>query len=94
MTTSAEPAAPSWDTADKLRKALRHGDVSVGAMADYLGVERNTVGRYINGRTKPDIRTLRLWAMRCGVPFEWLRDTPGYISTGFIVPRMARRYAA
>ncbi len=41
-------------------------------MADYLGVERNTVGRYINGRSAPDMRTLRLRAMRCGVPLPWL----------------------
>jgi transcriptional regulator with XRE-family HTH domain len=72
MTTMEGAAFPTWDTADLLRKALRHAGVGVGEMAEYLGVERNTVGRYINGRTTPDVRTLRLWAMRCGVPYESL----------------------
>jgi hypothetical protein len=63
-----------WDTADRLRKALRVAGVSVGEMADYLGVNRNTVGRYINGHGRPDRRTMRLWAIRCGVPLDWLQD--------------------
>lgn len=76
MTTTA----PAWDLADRLRKALRHGDVGVGEMAEYLGVERNTVSRYINGHTKADVRTLRLWAMRTGVPYEWLLHGDSAIS--------------
>jgi transcriptional regulator with XRE-family HTH domain len=72
MTTMETSAFPAWDTADLLRKALRHAGVGVGEMAEYLGVERNTVSRYINGHVKPDVRTMRLWAMRCGVPYESL----------------------
>jgi transcriptional regulator with XRE-family HTH domain len=68
----SEVALLEWDLADRMRKALRTGGVKVNVMADYLGVSRNTVGNYINGHTPPDRRTLRLWAMRCGVPFEWL----------------------
>lgn len=58
--------------ADRLRKALRHNNIGVQEMADYLGVGRNTVGRYVNGHGSPDRRTLLLWAMRTGVPIEWL----------------------
>lgn len=43
-------------------------------MADYLGVARNTVSTWINGKIVPSVQTLRLWALRTGVPFEWLQN--------------------
>jgi transcriptional regulator with XRE-family HTH domain len=69
------PGAPQWDQADKMRKALRHADVSVQEIADYLGVARNTVSTWINGHIEPSTQTLRLWSIRTGVPYEWLMDT-------------------
>ena len=68
------PAAviPEWDTADRMKKALRQSDVGVQEMADYLDVARNTVSTWINGRIPPSRSTLRLWALRTGVSFEWL----------------------
>lgn len=66
--------------ADRMRKSLREAHLNVATMADYLDVSRNTVGNWINGHTRPPGAALRLWAMRCGVKFEWLRDgidTPG-----------------
>jgi transcriptional regulator with XRE-family HTH domain len=63
---------PEWDQADGMRKALRVSGTSVNQMADYLGVRRETVSTWLTGRHQPDKRTLMLWAMRCGVPFEWL----------------------
>jgi transcriptional regulator with XRE-family HTH domain len=65
---------PQWDTADRMRKALREANVGVQEMADYLGVARNTVSTWINGRIRPSKQTLRLWSMRCGVPYRWLAD--------------------
>jgi transcriptional regulator with XRE-family HTH domain len=67
---------PAWDTADRMRKALRHADMGVQEMADYLGVARNTVSTWVNGRIRPSKQTLRLWALRCGVPLEWLTGAP------------------
>jgi len=64
---------PQFDLADRMRKALRHADVGVQEMAGYLEVSRNAVGTWINGRNRPSPQTIRLWALRCGVPFEWLR---------------------
>lgn len=55
-----------------MRKGLREAGVSVQQMADYLGVKRNTVGTWINGRNQPSPQTLRLWAMRCGIDHYWL----------------------
>jgi transcriptional regulator with XRE-family HTH domain len=63
-----------------MRKALRIGGISVSAMAEELGVERNTVGRYINGHTRPSRPTIIVWAMRCGVPTSWLET--GILPTG------------
>ena len=65
-------AVPEWDTADRMRKALRAADVSVAEISDYLGVGRNTASRWLNGHITPSTQTLRLWALRTGVPYEWL----------------------
>jgi transcriptional regulator with XRE-family HTH domain len=61
-----------FDMADRLRRALRVSGVSVQEMADYLDVTRNSVGNWINGRVQPDVRTLRLFALRTGFPIVWL----------------------
>jgi transcriptional regulator with XRE-family HTH domain len=63
---------PEFDEADRMRKALRVAHVPVNDMADYLGVSRNTVSRWINGTVPPKAGVLRAWAMRTGVPYEWL----------------------
>lgn len=85
---------PAFDLADRLRKALRVSDVSVQDMADYLEVGRNTIGRYINGHTQPSGAVVRLWALRTGVPYGWLRDgeqmspRPGDPGGGNVLPRL------
>lgn len=63
---------PEWDIADRLRKGLRHAGIGVAEMADYLGVSRTSVSNWINGRIEPGTQTLRLWALRCGIDFNWL----------------------
>lgn len=73
---SEQPASPAgvpeWDIADRMRKALREAGISPGQMASYLDVGGNTVSTWINGRIQPSTQTLRLWALRTGVPYEWL----------------------
>jgi transcriptional regulator with XRE-family HTH domain len=63
---------PEWDLADRMRKSLRESGGGVQEMADYLDVSRTAVSSWINGRIRPTTQTLRLWAMRTGVPYEWL----------------------
>lgn len=63
---------PQWDIADRMRKALRTSGHTVQDMADYLDVSRGTVSTWINGRIPPSTQTVRLWALRTGVPYEWL----------------------
>jgi transcriptional regulator with XRE-family HTH domain len=65
-------AVPSWDRADRLRKALREAGIGVAEMADYLDVSRTSVSNWINGRIEPTTQTLRLWALKTGVSYEWL----------------------
>ena len=62
------------DLADRMRKALRVSHVSSGEMATYLEVTPGTVSTWINGRIAPSAQTVRLWALRTGVPHGWLRD--------------------
>ena len=78
MTEHAVPGVPEWTKGDRLGKALDYAHVSVAEMAEYLDVSRNTVGNYINDRTRVPGAVMRLWAMRTGVPLEWLEtgDTP------------------
>ncbi len=57
---------------DRMRIALRHADMTAGQMAEYLDVGRNTVSTWMNGHIKPKRQTMILWAMRTGVPLEWL----------------------
>lgn len=71
--TAAE-TVPEWTLADRMRKSLRHSGVPVQAMADYLGVSRNSVGNWIAGRVAPSKQTLMLWAIRCDVTLEWLES--------------------
>ena len=73
MSEQAAPSSiPEFDLADRMRKGLREAGVTVQQMADYLGVVRNTVGTWINGRNQPSPQTVRLWAMRCGINHYWL----------------------
>lgn len=75
MSTSPEhEMVPEWDLADRLGKALREARMSVNEMALYLGVHRNTVGAWINGRGPIGGPAIRAWAGRTGVRYEWLRD--------------------
>lgn len=73
-TSDTDTVVPEWDLVDRMRKALRVSGLGVQEIADYLDVSRNTVSTWINGRITPSTQTVRLWALRTGVPYEWLRD--------------------
>ena len=69
---------PEWDLADRMRKAMRHagmGGRGISEMAGYIGVTRGTISNWINGRWPPQPAAVRLWALRCGVSYEWLTGT-------------------
>ena len=61
------------DQADRIRKALRVSEVSVNEIAEVVGINRNMISAWINGRAKPNENQLRKIAMRTGAPVEWLK---------------------
>ena len=63
---------PEFSRTDRMALALRHARLTNQDMADYLGVKRETVSRWVNGRSTPSLGMLRLWAIRTEVPLEWL----------------------
>lgn len=73
-TASVGWAIPKWNQTDRLAKSLKESGLSVQQMADYFDVHRNTVSGWLHGRITPDTRTLRLWALRTAVPYEWIKD--------------------
>ncbi|WP_228044889.1 helix-turn-helix domain-containing protein [Rhodococcus pyridinivorans] len=74
-TTDVHTSIPEFDRADRMRKSLKHAGVSVNEMAEYLGITRETVSRYANhADVKVPLQTMRLWALRTGVPLEWLQS--------------------
>jgi transcriptional regulator with XRE-family HTH domain len=48
-------------------------------MADELGVARSTVSRWCNDKGRPTKGYLKLWALRTGVPLDWLTEQDRYI---------------
>lgn len=74
--------ALAFHQGDWMKKALDHAHVSSKSMAEYLDVEPATVSRWLNGKRHPSKQTLRLWALRTGVPLDYLEtgriddDTP------------------
>jgi DNA-binding transcriptional regulator YiaG len=75
-----------FDLADRMRRALRVSGVSVEEIADYLGVARGTVSTWINGRIVPRKSTMRLFALKTGVPLEWLETGAQGEPTGPVGP--------
>ncbi|WP_424309791.1 helix-turn-helix domain-containing protein [Gordonia sp. (in: high G+C Gram-positive bacteria)] len=74
MTSAYEPGQiPEFDLGDRLKKAIEVSDLSVAAMAEYVGVTRETLSRYLNGRQDAPIAIIRLISIRTGVPFGWLQ---------------------
>ena len=61
-----------FDMSDRLAKALRVAGMTNAEMAEYLGVSRNTISNWTNGHQPVKKQSLRLWALRTGVPLEWL----------------------
>lgn len=55
-----------------MRKALRVSKVTVGEMAVYLDVDRKTIGNWLGGRSQPSRGNVISFALRTGVPFEWI----------------------
>ena len=69
------PAVPAWTLGDRMRKAREHAGLKQSELAEEIGVGRSTIVTYETDRSQPSRPVLLSWALRCGVPFEWLADT-------------------
>lgn len=67
-----DPRIPRWSVGDFLRKAREHADLEQSQLAADLGISRNTVINYERGKVAPRRAVVMAWAMRTGVPVEWL----------------------
>lgn len=63
---------PEFPVHYRLRLALESAGVTPEQMAAELGCHVNTVHNYLGGRTHPRRPALAVWALRTGVPVEWL----------------------
>lgn len=63
---------PEWTLGDRLRKARETADLEQIELARDIGVSRNTVANYERGKTTARRPVVLAWAVRCGVPIEWL----------------------
>ena len=66
--------AYDFDLAYRLRKSLRVVGLGVSDMAQALGVSRNTVSNWINGRARPGNTQLILWATYADAPLDRLQS--------------------
>lgn len=74
QTALAGGVVPEWDLADRLTKALRYSGLGVSDMATQLGVSRESVGRWINGRNAPKRAAVVAWASITGCDLYWLEN--------------------
>lgn len=63
---------PEWTLGWRLQRSLAHAGVSMDEMAEELGISRRMVSRWINEHARPRTAYLKVWALRTGVPLEWL----------------------
>ena len=73
----AAAVAPRFTIADRLRKARESAGLEQGQLAADIDVSRSTIGNYESARVTPRRIVLRAWALRTGVPLEWLERGEG-----------------
>lgn len=91
----AREPIPQFEMRHRMQLALEYGNVSVNEMAETLDASRTTVSNYLHGRTTPRRPVLRMWALKCGVPFEWLitGETEAELPTGKPAKKPAKKVA-
>ncbi len=72
QTATAITGIPDWTLGDRMGKSMKAAGVSRKTMAKYLDVGISTISTWTGDHIKPNKQTLRLWALRTGVPLEWL----------------------
>lgn len=75
MTETTELAlVPEWTLGWRLQRALAHAGITTNDIATELEVSRATISRWINDHGAPPRAIyVKEWALRCGVPYEWIQ---------------------
>lgn len=63
---------PQFSQRHRMALALETASMSREEMATELGVHRNTINNWMKGAVQPPRSALIAWALRTGVPFDWL----------------------
>ncbi|MFD2840113.1 helix-turn-helix domain-containing protein [Populibacterium corticicola] len=63
---------PQFTMGDRLRKAREQAGLESSEFADEIGVSRNTITNYERDKVAPRKIVLKAWALRTGVPIQWL----------------------
>ena len=66
---------PTDTLGERMRRARRHAGLTATEMAHDLGLHKQMISRYENDRNPPKRVVLLAYAMRCGVPVEWLEGS-------------------
>lgn len=64
--------APKIELRHRLMIARTEAGLSQAALADLIGVARNSIGNAETGTTTPRRITVNAWALATGVPVTWL----------------------
>lgn len=67
------PTVPEQTIGWRLQMSLRHAGMKAEDMGRELGVSRGTMSRWLNDHGPVREIYLKQWALRSGVPFEWLK---------------------
>ena len=70
--TATNVGVPTWELRHRLVRSMEFAGLGAEEMAEFLGMHHNSVYGWTAGKRVPKIGILRLWAMRTGVPYEWL----------------------
>ncbi len=65
---------PTWTLVDRLKKSRLLAGLEQGQIADALGIARNTVSNWENGRSEPSASAFVRWARVTGVSLDWLAE--------------------
>lgn len=65
---------PTWTLTDRLRKSRLLAGLEQAEIAELVGVSRNSVSNYENGKTELTATTFVRWAHATGVTLDWLAE--------------------
>jgi DNA-binding XRE family transcriptional regulator len=87
---------PTWTIGDRMRKARVTAGIDTDEMANDIGRTRRTISNYESDSTTAPLLVLRQYAVRCGVPLDWLTgaDTEANIIGYPLLPVDRLRFAA